>query len=69
MSRGLHWVVEPWPEPVDGDALIRDIIRRLRRHVVKTVHQSTAVALWVLFAIARRIKMDIYRSPPPPRNG
>lgn len=24
-----HWNVEPWPEAVDGDALIRDIMRRV----------------------------------------
>jgi len=29
-----HWFVEPWPEPVDGDALIRDIIRKLEKHIV-----------------------------------
>jgi hypothetical protein len=29
-----HWIVEPWPEPVDGDALLRDIINRIHRHVV-----------------------------------
>jgi hypothetical protein len=29
-----HWIVEPWPEPADGDALLRDIIRHVRRHVV-----------------------------------
>jgi DNA primase len=29
-----HWVVEPWPEPVDTDALLLQIQRRLRRHIV-----------------------------------
>ena len=29
-----HWIVEPWPEPVDGDSLLRDIIRRIQRHVI-----------------------------------
>ena len=29
-----HWVTEPWPEPVDGDSLLRDIIKRIQRQVV-----------------------------------
>jgi hypothetical protein len=45
-----HWVVEPWPEAVDGDALIRDIVRRVRRHVVLTQDQALTVALWILMA-------------------
>jgi hypothetical protein len=47
-----HWVVEPWPEAVDGDALIRDIMRRVRRHVVLTQDQALTVALWILMAWA-----------------
>jgi putative DNA primase/helicase len=47
-----HWVVEAWPDEVDGDALIRDIQRRIRRHVVLTLDQATTVALWILLAWA-----------------
>jgi putative DNA primase/helicase len=47
-----HWVVEPWPDEVDGDALIRDILRRIRRHVVLTPDQSITIALWILMAWA-----------------
>jgi putative DNA primase/helicase len=45
-----HWYVEPWPEPVDGDALIRDIIRKLRKHVVMSHDHALAIALWIMFA-------------------
>ena len=42
----LHgwWFVEPWPEPVDGDALIRDIIRKLQKHVVISFESALAIA-------------------------
>jgi uncharacterized protein DUF3631 len=45
-----HWVVEPWPEQVDGDALLRDIIERIRRHVVSTLEDAIAIALWIMLA-------------------
>ena len=45
-----HWYVEPWPEPVDGDALIRDIIWKLQTHVVVSHDGALAVALWVMLA-------------------
>jgi hypothetical protein len=45
-----HWVIEPWPEEVDGDALIQSIVRRIRSHIVLTVDQALTVALWVLMA-------------------
>ena len=40
-----HWYVEPWPEPADGDALIRDIIKKLRKHVVMPHDHALAIAL------------------------
>jgi putative DNA primase/helicase len=48
----LHgwWFVEPWPEPVDGDALIRDIINKLRKHVVVSYESALAIALWIMLA-------------------
>lgn len=45
-----HWIVEPWPEAVDGDSLLRDIILPLRRHVVCTHDDALAIALWIVFA-------------------
>jgi Protein of unknown function (DUF3631) len=46
------WVVEPWPEAFDGNALIRGIMRRVQRHVVLTHDQALTVALWILMAWA-----------------
>src|SRR5262249_40560509 len=48
----LHgwWYVQPWPEPVDGNSLIRDIIKKLRKHVVMSHDHALAIALWVVLA-------------------
>jgi hypothetical protein len=45
-----HWIVEPWPEPVDGDALIRDIIRKLHKHIVISHDGALAITLWIMLA-------------------
>jgi hypothetical protein len=45
-----HWYVEPWPEPADGDALIRDIMRKLQRHVVISHDYALGIALWTMLA-------------------
>ena len=45
-----HWIVEPWPETIEGDALLRDIIRRIRRHVFCSHEDALAVALWVMLS-------------------
>jgi putative DNA primase/helicase len=45
-----HWYVEPSSEPADGDALIRDIIRKLQKHVVVSHDGALSVALWVMLA-------------------
>jgi len=45
-----HWNVEPWPEPVDGAALLDSIKRVFRRYIVLPKHADTALALWVLHA-------------------
>ena len=45
-----HWVVEPWPEVVDGDALLRDIIARIRKHVTCPESTSLTSALWIMLA-------------------
>ena len=45
-----HWLVEPWPEPVEGDSLLRDIIRRIHRHVVISHDGALVIALWLMLA-------------------
>jgi hypothetical protein len=45
-----HWIVEPWPDPADGDSLLRDIIKRIQRHVVIEYHNALAVALWLMLS-------------------
>ena len=45
-----HWFVDPWPETVDSDALLRDIIARLRKHVTCTESDALTVALWTMFS-------------------
>src|SRR5262249_18170778 len=45
-----HWIVEPWPEPVEGDSLLLDLIRRIRRHVFCSHEDALAVALWVMLS-------------------
>jgi putative DNA primase/helicase len=45
-----HWIVEPWPETVEGDALLRDIIRRIRRHVFCSHEDALPVALWIMLS-------------------
>jgi hypothetical protein len=48
----LHgwWLVIPAEDPVDGGALIRDIIRKLRKHVVMPFESALAIALWIILA-------------------
>jgi len=43
---------DPWPEEVDGDALLDRIVGGLCRHVVMPAHAAEAVALWCLHAYA-----------------
>jgi hypothetical protein len=45
-----HWIVEPWPEPIDGDSLLRDIISRIRRHVVISYDGALVAALWIMLS-------------------
>ena len=48
----LHgsWVVEPHPDPVEGDDLIRDLIKKLRKHVVCTKEEALTITLWIMLA-------------------
>jgi Protein of unknown function (DUF3631) len=40
--------VEPWPDPVDGDALIRDLCRTIQDHVIADKPTILAAALWCM---------------------
>jgi hypothetical protein len=44
-----YWEDEPWPESVEGDALILALYRRVRSHVVMTAESALTVALWIIF--------------------
>jgi hypothetical protein len=39
---------EPWPDPVEGPALLNGIAAAIRRHVVMPRHATHACALWVV---------------------
>ncbi len=41
---------EPWTEPVDGDALLDNIVTAVRRYLVLPDGAAEVVALWVLHA-------------------
>jgi Protein of unknown function (DUF3631) len=44
------WIVEPAPGPVDGGSLLRDIIARLKRHVIVSDDNALTIALWIMLA-------------------
>jgi hypothetical protein len=46
--------VEPWPEAVDGKALVIEIKSIIRSHVILSDHEAMAVALWVLLTYVFR---------------
>src|SRR5262249_31325262 len=41
---------EPWPEPVNGAALLNALAATIRRHVVMSATSSHAAALWIMHA-------------------
>src|SRR5215831_14622651 len=43
-----HWSVEPWPEQVDGAALLDALRAHFKRYVVLPEHADVALALWTL---------------------
>jgi Protein of unknown function (DUF3631) len=45
-----HWITDPWPEVVDGESLLRDIIKRILRHVIISDYHALVVALWIMLA-------------------
>ncbi len=44
--------IEPWPEAVDGGALLLELVTAIRAHVVMEENAAIAVALWILHAHA-----------------
>jgi putative DNA primase/helicase len=58
---------EPWPEPVDGGALLDDIVAMLKRFLVVDETARVAIALWVLFAhcidVADHSPRLVFKSP------
>ncbi len=42
--------VEPWPEPVDGDALLDSIAQVVRRYLVLPPNGAEVLALWAIAA-------------------
>jgi putative DNA primase/helicase len=44
--------IEPWPEPVDGAALIDETAQTIRQYVILSKCQADAVALWTHFTHA-----------------
>jgi putative DNA primase/helicase len=49
-SGPAHWSVEPASEPVDGAALLGDIQKCIRRHMVLPTGADIAVPLWIMHA-------------------
>lgn len=42
--------IEPWPEAVDGQALLGELVAVIRRHVRLPIYAADAVALWVVWS-------------------
>ncbi len=49
-GNGLDGELEPWPDPVDGAALLGAFRDTIRAHVVLPEHEAEATALWAVFA-------------------
>ena len=43
---------EPWPQPVDGTALLEEMVTTIRQYIVFTEAQAVATALWAIFTHA-----------------
>lgn len=43
---------EPWPDPVDGAALLDELVATIERHAILPEHAPVAIALWILHAHA-----------------
>jgi putative DNA primase/helicase len=51
----------PWPEPVDGEQLVRDMRANIRKHVVLNDHQALAAALFCIHTHAREASENFPR--------
>jgi len=60
-----HWETKHWPDPVDTDAILRDIIQKIHKHVVLPRDEALAVALWIMFAWVHDagIRIENYGAP------
>ena len=58
VSGARSWVgaVHPWPEPVDGGALLDNLAQTLRRFVVLPAWAPETLALWVLHTYAFELR-------------
>jgi hypothetical protein len=45
-----HWVVEPWPEPVDTGILLGTVQARITQHVATLGKRAIVPALWTMFS-------------------
>lgn len=41
--------IQPWPQPVDGEALLNDLRNFINRHVVSDDYTAVATTLWIAF--------------------
>jgi hypothetical protein len=53
--------IEPWPEPVSGDALLAEIAKTISAYMIMDASQLVAVSLWAVHAHAHDLR-DV--SPP-----
>ena len=53
-ASGLFAGEEPWPEVVDGKALVEEIQSVIRSHVILSHHDALAVALWIVLSYVFR---------------
>lgn len=63
---------EPWPEEVDGDDLLKEITRAVKRYVAIPEHGAEAVALWIIHAHAldaATVSPRLFLTSPSPRCG
>ena len=52
---------EPWPEPIDGAALLDGIAEAIGRYVIMSEHARHAAALWVVSHLSARLFLDLRR--------
>ena len=52
--------VEPWPDPVDGAALLDELVEIVERHTITADHVPQTVALWIAFSYL----IDVVRVAP-----